>query len=429
MDREYLTNYQAFEGNNLDNLTKAICDGTFDPQKDHYPPRNRFNNLKSPVAFGNSLESGDIWTQIPFCGSLIVGISPCTPENFEKRFFKISEIPKVVEFIKETGKLQLVISDPPIAYEGLDYLDPIFKELRPPTCFMIPPMYLASGKEVSKYHELFYSLSKISLVRILKRTQHSSMVPYTIYRNSCRYVYLKIMEPKLAEEFENRIVDNPLEAIEMLSLWMDLLLNPRLSLIAETRNFPFEELNASQNSIRPSQNKEITFPFEIGRFLFHQLTNAAVSLHGCQVLMDEYNAYDLEKIQETLNEAILTNDSLAIGKSADDLSQTLDNIWNDKTIQHRIEGLRVGIPISLAVIGALASGIPGSVEGFLSGLGYGVLDKMIEHKTESISEKLSKFRVKSYQATIYDFKKTYKGRMTTQAFKSSTANSRTTKTA
>ena len=60
---------------------------------------SRFKNLKSPVAFGNSLDSGDIWTQVPFCGLLIIGISHCSPEVFEKRFFKIFEIPKVVDFI------------------------------------------------------------------------------------------------------------------------------------------------------------------------------------------------------------------------------------------------------------------------------------------------------------------------------------------
>ena len=203
----------------------------------------------------------------------------------------------------------------------------------------------------------------------------------------------------------------------MLDLWMDLVLNPRLSLIAETRNFPLEELKASKNSLRPLENKAITFPFEIGRFLFHKLTNAAVNLHGCQVLIDEYNAYDLEKVQETLNEAVLTNDPFAISKSADDLSQILDNIWDDKNISSRIEGLKIGIPISLAVIGALASGIPGSFEGLLAGLGYNVIDKIMEMKNESISEKILKFRMKSYQANIYDFKKTYKGRMATQAFK------------
>jgi len=68
--------------------------------------------------------------------------------------------------------------------------------------------------------------------------------------------------------------------------------------------------------------------------------------------MYHYDAYDLRKVQEALNEGIATNNPDILEKNAEELSEILDNIWNDKTLPRRIKGLEIGIPVSMAAMRA-----------------------------------------------------------------------------
>ena len=113
-----------------------------------------------------------------------------------------------------------------------------------------------------------------------------------------------------------------------------------------------------------------------------------------------------------MNEAIVANNPDIVNKSAEELSEILDNVWNDKTIPRRIEGLKVGVPVSMAAIGGIVAGLPGAAgSGFLADLGIKVAEKTVEKffgvKGEGLSERISKLRTKSYQANVYDFKKKY----------------------
>lgn len=80
---------------------------------------------------------------------------------------------------------------------------------------------------------------------------------------------------------------------------------------------------------------------------------------ACNELIDEYAAYDLQKVTESLNQAIVTNHPGIVNKSAKELSEILDNVWNDKTIPRRIEGIKIGIPPSIAAIGGVAGRLSG----------------------------------------------------------------------
>ena len=159
---------------------------------------------------------------------------------------------------------------------------------------------------------------------------------------------------------------------------------------------------------RPSKTR---FPCEIGKFLVRKLTYAAQDVRACYYLMDNYDAYDLKKVQESLNEGIVTNHPDVVNRNAKELSEILDNVWNDKTIPRRVKGLQIGIPLSMAAIGSVAAGPIGAAGGFLAGLGYSVADKFIDLETEGLSERIAKLKTKSYQANIYDFKQKYKAKI------------------
>jgi len=135
LDRGYLEDYAQREWSEFERLEKRILEGNFSFEKDRYPPDKSFINLQKPVALA-SLETAkvsNIWAQIPFCGSLIILLPPFPQSVFEESISKISEIPKIIDFIKDTGRLQVAITEDPRDYEGLNYLDPFFKELNPPT--------------------------------------------------------------------------------------------------------------------------------------------------------------------------------------------------------------------------------------------------------------------------------------------------------
>lgn len=85
----------------------------------------------------------------------------------------------------------------------------------------------------------------------------------------------------------------------------------------------------------------------------------------------------------------------------------------DKTIPARIKGIKVGVPLLIAVIGYLAAGPLGAMGGSLIGeLGFKLVDKTIsslfDAQTTDLAEGLAKLRAKSFQVNIYDFKKKYK---------------------
>jgi hypothetical protein len=126
LQRRYLEEYEEKEREEYNRLVaRKIEDGTLDYQRDRYPPDERFRNLHDPVADIATLSAAcreNLWAQIPFSGSVIFPMPPATESECEEYFFAVSDIPEIIRFVKETGKLQFVLSSKPTSCEGLDYL-------------------------------------------------------------------------------------------------------------------------------------------------------------------------------------------------------------------------------------------------------------------------------------------------------------------
>lgn len=168
MDKKYLEDYLAREDDEYQNFVlKKIEDGTFDFEKDRYPPDNRFINLQRPVTDSTAMGcfAEDRWDQIPFSGSTIMNIDAIPPKIFEKYYFKISEIPKIIDFIKETGKIQITFQEKPTLYEGLDYLDPFFKELEPPYLRSINFTSFGTEAEIKHCLDSFNTLARYKFLK------------------------------------------------------------------------------------------------------------------------------------------------------------------------------------------------------------------------------------------------------------------------
>jgi len=423
MDREYLEDYEQKERSEYAKLIRRIWEGKFSFEKDRFPPDERFVKLQRPTAL-TSLRAAmsNLWTQIPFCGSLII-ILPAYPRSlFERVLFKVSEIPKIIDFIKETGKLQIAIGGDVLVYEGLDYLDPFFNELNPPAFFGVPDCVFGDVKEIHEAYETFDTLGKVRFLDYLKNlSKRYAPRTFSVVWGTAQYTYvnLKLGHYAIVEDIENLMIDEPDKAGLLLNICRNFIVDPMRDLRSDLRNFTLEDLRIAQVLPVVYQPKEIRFPCEIGKFLLKKLTFAPQGLDACKELMYHYDHYDLQKALKALNEAIVTDHLDILNKSASELSEILDNIWKDPTIPRRVRDLKIGIPLSMAAIGGIAAGPVGAAAGgFLADLGFKVaekaVDKFFDVKGEGISEKLAKLRTKSYQANIYDFKKKYKTKIAHQ---------------
>ena len=422
MDKEYLENYERKEHDACERLVEKIREGKFSFERDKYPPDNRFVNLQKPVASvitNEAVKMRNLWTQVPFCGSLIFTLTPIPMSLFERVYFKISEIPMIIDFIKETGRLQVALSAPATQYEGLDYLDPFFKELNPPSYSKVPYSLYGSEKEIKMASHTFHALAKVKFLDFIRMKTRCDFgfdraplaFSLTLERSWDVFVTLKLGRYAFVNDIENLMINDPESAFFLLLVCKNFIVFPMTDLRANLMNFALEDIRTAQ--ILPSvyQPKEIRLPCEIGKFLLKTLTHAPQGLRACNELIDEYAAYDLQKVAESLNDAIVTNHPDIINKSAKELSEILGNIWKDTTIPRRVKGLKIGIPLSLAAVGSVAGGLIGSVGGFLAGLGFNVVHKFIDVETTGLSEKLAKLKTKSYQANVYDFKKKYESKI------------------
>lgn len=424
MDREYLEDYEQKESSEFERLKKRMQEGQFDLEKDRYPSDGRFMHLRKPVALTTLGTShwDNLWTQIPFSGSLILLLPPVTVSDFEKFYFNVSEIPEIIDFIKDTGRLQIALSANPLAYDGLDYLDPFFQELNPPIYAAAPDSVLHNEKEIQKAIETFYTLGKVKYLSYLRESFRwfgLGIFRIALSKDLGTFITLKLGRYSFIDDIENLMVDDPEKAFLMLSVSEAFIDQPLRDLRSNMRNYTLEEIRAAQNLPLVNQPKEIRFPVEIGKFLLRKLTYAPQGRRACYDLMDRYDAYDLGKVQESLNEAIVTNHPETVNKSSEELSEILDNIWDDPTIPKRVKGLKVGAVLSVAGIGGIAAGLfagPIGVVagGFLANLGFQVADKVFDGKVTGLSEKLAKLHGRSYQVNIYDFRRKYKSGLATE---------------
>jgi hypothetical protein len=420
LNREYLEDYEQREKSEYKRFLERLKNGST-LSDERYPPDNRFVKLQRPLAALYNFDIlENIWAQVPFAGSLLIPIPPLSKETFERYHIGKSEIQKIVDFVKETGRLQVSLLNPATAYQGLDFLDPIF-ELKPPVRHVIPLMikFCWNDKDCHKELECFNTIGGIRFFSTLTRIKRFAerIFPTTVGENLVRdiaqaYVELKLLNYyDIIEELENLMVDDPEKAYLLFVACITFILCPLKDSCPDLLNYSIGQLRETDILPPLHQPHEMRLPFEIGKFLFSKLTYAPMGLDACKELIYHYDAYDLRKVQASLNDAIVANNLDALQKDAEALSEILTNIWNDKTIPHKVKGLRAGVPLSIAAIGSVAAGPIGAVGGFLAGLGFSIADKFIDLKTEGLSERLAKVKTKSYQANIYDFKQKYENRI------------------
>lgn len=418
MKKEYLKDYHEKENEEIkkyiDSLDKGFTNIT-------YPDKNRFHKLIEPI--GRAFPVYSIWPQIPFFGTLIIEINPVPESLFyishgmEKKDFE-----RLIDFSKDTGKVQFMINGNPESYVGLDFLSPLFEELRPPMSYSFPMTSFFEEKEfnqLNNYVTEFNALISLpsqtgaNFIEALKYLTGLGLTNYTLteilHENLRYYAFLKGKGYNdIIEYFENLLVLDSRKAVTFLSGIGKLIVESKLDAFKSDHIFSFEALTEFSQGFDTLDLENSTYNIhEIGKFLLNKLTFMPESFDACKDVISRYNQEDLYKVSASLHEGVIDSNPDIVCKKNIELSEILDNVWNDAKFEKRIKGVNYGIPISTVLIGTLAAGPVGGVGGLLSGLGINVISEIIGVDQDSIAHKVAKKTVPSHIVNIFDFKKKY----------------------
>jgi hypothetical protein len=437
MDKEFLTDYAAKQLEQDTRFAKLLEEKKFEEAKQLSDAR--IGGLEKPV--GRAAQFASLWPQVPFFGTIIVPLSPFSEPHFTTYHgFHSSEIGEIVNFAKQTHRVKFVLNDPADEFAGLDFLDPIFKEMRPTMDNVYPPQELTHRmKEYMDCYSEFDALARINFYRYMETisrqmrpllgpgadqsTSWASNLMHTYaFLGSMGYVDMK-------QTIGDCLIESPRVAHTMLLSLEHLLVSPVTDPYGAIHNVTSEDVARWKSATAEAalghglprnyyervaeERKDVQFPSEIGRFLIRKLHNYPDTLDGCRYVCGLYDQHELRRIVISLQQAISKKDFSAISSESDQLSKALDEAWSDsKQLERNRNAIRGGMTFGLGLVGTLAA-LPfnPALGGLLFGLGFQVLDQVIQLKTDSISDRLSKAVTPDFLINIYEFKRDHSSKI------------------
>ncbi|WXG44284.1 MAG: hypothetical protein WED04_09670 [Promethearchaeati archaeon SRVP18_Atabeyarchaeia-1] len=154
---DFLLDYDNREKEELDRFLVKAKKGMIE----RYPPLARFINAREHLAGINIGLS--MWGVIPFYGSTVIQLEPTNDRRsfdnlYRETGFTSKDLDRLIDFVKQTGRLQFVLTQRPTRYQSLEFLRPLFEELKPPiapTSFAV----LLKPKRVKQYFTEFDTLA------------------------------------------------------------------------------------------------------------------------------------------------------------------------------------------------------------------------------------------------------------------------------
>lgn len=429
MDKEFLTDYAMKQFEEDTRYAQLLAENNFEAAREY--SHARIGKLSEPV--GRSTQFLSLWPQVPFFGTTIVPLSPFTEPHFKVfHGFGASEIDRLVDFAKETNRVAFVLNDDAKEFAGLDFLDPIFTEMKPTMDIAFPPILLSQRKkEYMNYRDEFDTLAQINFYRYMENVTQlmsddlgPSADRSTSWASNLMHTYAclgTLGYEDIKQAIADCIVESPFTAHGMLLSLDHLLVSPMMDAYGAIHNISIGQVERWKSVAREvglrqghgdklsgrilSREKEMQFPSEIGRFLIRKLHNYPETLDGCRFVCGLYEQYELRQLVNSLQRAISEKDYAGITSNAGELAEALDKVWADsRRIDRNKNAIRVGMTLGLVLVGAVASGPIGPVSGgLLGGLGFQVAEELLKVKTESISDKLSEWTAPSYLLNIYEF--------------------------
>jgi hypothetical protein len=335
--------------------------------------------------------------------------------------FDIEDIPRLMDFSRETGKVQFALAESPLNYAQMDFLEPVFRELKPPRLIYIPLDWIGESTEIEKYYgEINNLLDNIQTFDFIKKYINEKYPQSTTsLENVKKGIIFDLMRLRyigyegLVKDFIKRLTSMDITKLVMLHETIHDIFLYSLDPLKGIKSLKRKDIHDLNQQFPFTQNfyGKLELPCEIGKFLNDKLKLiVAKDVEGAIALSDEYNLYDLRKIAIALNEAVIRENEDAINRNSLEISLIFENVWDDAgKLKKKIGNIRYGISLGVGILGSAASLPLSGFGGFLAGLGFMVGDKLLEKKAyESISEKISKYGLQSHVVHVYDFKKKYK---------------------
>ncbi|PKL69953.1 MAG: hypothetical protein CVV30_00840 [Methanomicrobiales archaeon HGW-Methanomicrobiales-1] len=326
--------------------------------------------------------------------------------TFENAYnISINDIAEFVKFVKDTNKVQFVLSEPPISYAGLDYLDPILEELAPPV-YAMNKNYQNTAMQQS-FDQSEKDLDSILKI-VLRKIPDPSIKSHFRKDYIRQYAFLKHFGfTELSEQFFDTILIDPEFATKNLEFAYSMLVHPLIDPFKANPVVPLEMIqNTRTLNVSTKIDPKNVFIPEVGNFLLKKTTQYPDSLHACKCVIADYKKNDLYSVYSALNEAVIDKNSTKIIENKNELEEIMDNVWHDTAIQGNKAKCKLGVDVICGIVGfsiGSLGGLIGSIGGATAGFAASratqspVLDKYVE----SIAKKIAK----PYMVKIYDFQK------------------------
>lgn len=424
MRKEWLIDYEKREDELFNRFLKDLKTEKID-ENAQYPPLSRFRKINQPITTVNVAILSSVYSVIPFYGTSIVMIYPVSKTLFEDvHGLSPDDVCKLVDFAKSEGRIQFALGGRATKYEKLDFLDPIF-ELRPPRFSVLPETLFVDEKTFRKSFVEFQTIANLGYKTYSHQKSNEliqkGLLPTTAkdeYENDIRsYSFAKCLGYyDLTDLIERMLLEDYESAYRLLGIAEHFIFRETLSPFRRIHTYCGNFLSFLREGITKNSDVEGEYeptteiPFEIGRFLIKnkKLTNASGDFEACKQLCYHYSQGDLHKLLIDLQNGVQDRNIDAIASTREDLDAALENLWKDAdSIRRRIKVSEAIIPISMGIIGTFAGRAVGAGEGlgFLAGLGFHAVDRIIGARRENISERLAKWRKKDYLIGIFDFRK------------------------
>jgi hypothetical protein len=433
LDKKFLEEYDQKEAEEIKRWNRQLSGKDYDPDSTYWPPSSRFQKLSEPVFFAFQAQAqldaaapGEIWSQIPFAGSLIIKLAPLKEPRLFKLFngFEIGDIPRLVDFARDTGKVQFMLSCHAKNFEGLDFLYPIFTEFRPPLYGHILPHSLFSDRKkaegfkkefdqvarsrvLSLYKE---SLSYIDRGEKLNEDMRKDMAAQGFDNRWEDYLLLRALEKDaIADEVLCLFTDDPDMAFRILYAYHLALFQPLLE--GRPQNMPLgfyefygKTLEGIDRSVFVSNCE---YPMEIGAFLMKKLAPYAPSFKAMEYMVDTHKQEELYKVMNALCKAVKSRSPDPLIEKAEEIGEILESIWKDsRKIRREIKEIDCGFSLAFGVIGPIAGLLSAGYPGLLAGLGFSVAKTGLDWYGSTGKRLIKKLRP-DYLANIYDFRVKY----------------------
>lgn len=414
--KEYLEDYELRENESHRKYYKKLKKGKKSACK-IFPSRKRFPKLKTPIANSTALiGQQSVWSVVPFYGSTIINLSAVKDRqvfddyciNGLKIGLDSRNFDEMIDLVKNTGRIQFILSDPAPSYQNLDFLESLFYELEPPqipntVSALMGDEFKVSCKKFSTLMSLGFENELFLASESLGMSNDNDFMVSERIKYLTSYASLKYLGYNdIIEKIDLLMDRDPLQARTWINLFGSLLGIPVFDPLKATHIFT---QNSLQEAYHFSSNKikMEAIPCEIGKFILEQRVRYPETKEGCFDIIQHYDDNELYKVLEALDTSVKHNDIDLIEEKSEDTNQILTNIWQETS------GIKSNVGIArmeIGLLGGLAASFSG--EGLLAGLGFAVADKLIGFGEESISEKFVKFFSPNHLVTIYDFKKKYK---------------------